>query len=254
MPAMTPPADAASAPVPPADAGAILLPLARGAIAARLGPTGPSAPDAARQAGPAAPDTARLDPAGSAARRTGPEAAADAAPGAAADAAWLDAPGASFVTLTSGRAPGGALRGCIGSLEARRPLREDVEANAVAAALHDPRFAPLTARELDDTVVEVSVLSAPAALPVADEAELLARLRPGVDGVVLSACGRRATFLPQVWEQLPDPAEFLARLRRKAGLPADYWGRDVVVETYTVTAWQEAAPGVVPDGPRGRRT
>ena len=218
---MTPPADAASAPVPPADAGAILLPLARGAIAARL------------------------DPAGPAARRTVPE--------AAADAAWLDAPGASFVTLTSGRAPGGALRGCIGSLEARRPLREDVEANAVAAALHDPRFAPLTARELDDTVVEVSVLSAPAALPAADEAELLARLRPGVDGVVLSACGRRATFLPQVWEQLPDPADFLARLRRKAGLPADYWGRDVVVETYTVTAWQEAAPGVVPDGPRGRR-
>ena len=245
MPAMTPPADAASAPVPPADAGAILLPLARGAIAARLGPTGPSAPDAARQAGPAAPDTARLDPAGSIARRT--------APGAAAASAWLDAPGASFVTLTSGRAPGGALRGCIGSLEARRPLREDVEANAVAAALHDPRFAPLSARELDDTVVEVSVLSAPAALPVADEAELLARLRPGVDGVVLSACGRRATFLPQVWEQLPDPADFLARLRRKAGLPADYWGRDVVVETYTVTAWQEAAPGVVPDGPRGRR-
>ena len=228
MPAMTPPADAASAPVPPADAGAILLPLARGAIAARLDPAGPT--------GPAAPD---------AARRTGPE--------AAADAAWLDAPGASFVTLTSGRAPGGALRGCIGSLEARRPLREDVEANAVAAALHDPRFAPLTARELDDTVVEVSVLSAPAALPAADEAELLARLRPGVDGVVLSACGRRATFLPQVWEQLPDPAEFLARLRRKAGLPADYWGRDVVVQTYTVSAWQEAAPGVVPGGPRGRR-
>lgn len=238
MPAMTPvpPADAASAPVPPADAGLVLLPLARGAIAARLDPAGPAGPT-----GPSAPD---------AARRTVPEAAVRAA----ADAAWLDAPGASFVTLTSGRAPGGALRGCIGSLGARRPLREDVEANAVAAALHDPRFAPLTARELDDTVVEVSVLSAPTVLPAADEAELLARLRPGVDGVVLSACGRRATFLPQVWEQLPDPADFLARLRRKAGLPADYWGRDVVVETYTVTAWQEAAPGVVPDGPRGRRT
>lgn len=242
MPAMTPPADAASAPVPPADAGLVLLPLARGAIAARLDPAGPSAPDAARP-----------DPAGPAARRTGPEAAAHSPAETAAHAAWLDAPGASFVTLTSGRAPGGALRGCIGSLVARRPLREDVEVNAVAAALHDPRFAPLTARELDDTVVEVSVLSAPAALPAADEAELLARLRPGVDGVVLSACGRRATFLPQVWEQLPDPADFLARLRRKAGLPADYWGRDVIVETYTVTAWQEAAPGVVPDGTRGRR-
>ena len=245
MPAMTPPADAAAAPVPPADAGAILLPLARGAIAARLDPAGPT--------GPSTPDAARPDPAGPAARRTAPGAAAHAAPGVAVHAAWLDAPGASFVTLTSGRAPGGALRGCIGSREARRPLRADVEANAVAAALHDPRFAPLTARELDDTVVEVSVLSAPAALPAADEAELLARLRPGVDGVVLSACGRRATFLPQVWEQLPDPADFLARLRRKAGLPADYWGRDVVVETFTVTAWLEAAPGVVPDGTRGRR-
>ena len=245
MPAMTPPADAASAPVPPADAGLVLLPLARGAIAARLDPAGPT--------GPSTPDAARPDPAGPAAQRTGPEAAAHSPAETAAHAAWLDAPGASFVTLTSGRAPGGALRGCIGSLEARRPLREDVEANAVAAALHDPRFAPLTARELDDTVVEVSVLSVPAALPAADEAELLARLRPGVDGVVLSACGRRATFLPQVWEQLPDPADFLARLRRKAGLPADYWGRDVVVETYTVTAWQEAAPGVVPDGTRGRR-
>ena len=245
MPAMTPPADAASAPVPPADAGLVLLPLARGAIAARLDPAGPT--------GPSTPDAARPDPAGPAAQRTGPEAAAHSPAETAAHAAWLDAPGASCVPLTSGRAPGGALRGCIGSLEARRPLRADVEANAVAAALHDPRFAPLTARELDDTVVEVSVLSVPAALPAADEAELLARLRPGVDGVVLSACGRRATFLPQVWEQLPDPADFLARLRRKAGLPADYWGRDVVVETYTVTAWQEAAPGVVPDGTRGRR-
>ena len=189
-----------SAPVPPADAGPVLLPLARGAINARLAPAG--------SAGPSSP-AALADP------------ASPAAP-AGPTAEWLEAPGASFVTLTSGRAPGGALRGCIGSLVARRPLREDVEANAVAAALHDPRFPPLTARELDDVVVEVSVLSAPAVLPAADEAELLARLRPGVDGVVLSASGRRATFLPQVWEQLPDPADFLARLRRKAGLPADY--------------------------------
>ena len=201
----------------PTDAGLILLPLARSAIAHRLGPTGQVPAVAVKRA------------------------------------AWLEEPGASFVTLTSGRAPGGALRGCIGSLEARRPLREDVEANAVAAACRDPRFPPLGRAELDDVVVEVSVLSAPTALPVAGEAELLARLRPGVDGVILSDARHRATFLPQVWEQLPDPADFLARLRRKAGLPADYWGRDVVVETYTVTAWQEAAPGVVPDGPRGRR-
>ena len=236
MPAMTPPADAAAAPVPPADAGAILLPLARGAIAARLDPTGPT--------GPAAPD---------AARRTGPEAAAHSPAETAAHAAWLDAPGASFVTLTSGRAPGGALRGCIGSLEARRPLREDVEANAVAAACRDPRFPPLGRAELDDVVVEVSVLSAPTALPAVDEPELLARLRPGVDGVILSAPGHRATFLPQVWDQLPDPAEFLSHLRRKAGLPAGYRGRDVVIEIYTVTAWLEPESGVPSGEARGGR-
>ena len=201
----------------PTDAGLILLPLARSAIVHRLGPTGQAPAVAVKRA------------------------------------AWLEEPGASFVTLTSGRLPGGPLRGCIGTLEAHRPLREDVEANAVAAATRDPRFPPLSRAELEDAIVEVSVLSAPTALPVADEAELLARLRPGVDGVILSDAGHRATFLPQVWEQLPDPADFLARLRRKAGLPADYWGRDVVVETYTVTAWQEAAPGVVPDGTRGRR-
>ena len=201
----------------PTDAGLILLPLARSAIAHRLGPTGQAPAVAVKRA------------------------------------AWLEEPGASFVTLTSGRLPGGPLRGCIGTLEAHRPLREDVEANAVAAATRDPRFPPLSRAELEDTIVEVSVLSAPTALPVVGEAELLARLHPGVDGVILSDARHRATFLPQVWEQLPDPADFLARLRRKAGLPADYWGRDVVVETYTVTAWQEAAPGVVPDGTRGRR-
>ena len=110
---------------------------------------------------------------------------------------------------------------------------------------------PLSRAELEDTVVEVSVLSAPTALPVAGEAELLARLRPGVDGVILSDARHRATFLPQVWEQLPDPADFLARLRRKAGLPADYWGRDVVVETYTVTAWQETEAGIPSGEARG---
>ena len=199
----------------PTDAGLILLPLARSAIAHRLGPTGQAPAVAVKRA------------------------------------AWLEEPGASFVTLTSGRLPGGPLRGCIGSLVARRPLREDVEANAVAAALHDPRFPPLTARELDDVVVEVSVLSAPAVLPAADEAELLARLRPGVDGVVLSASGHRATFLPQVWEQLPDPADFLAHLRRKAGLPAGSWGRDLTIETYTVTAWQEAEAGIPSGEARG---
>ena len=199
----------------PTDAGLILLPLARSAIAHRLGPTGQVPAVAVKRA------------------------------------AWLEEPGASFVTLTSGRLPGGPLRGCIGTLEAHRPLREDVEANAVAAATRDPRFPPLAPAELEDTVVEVSVLSAPTALPVAGEAELLARLRPGVDGVILSDARHRATFLPQVWEQLPDPADFLAHLRRKAGLPAGGWGSDLTIETYTVTAWQETEAGIPSGEARG---
>ena len=126
-----------------------------------------------------------------------------------------------------------------------------MEANAVAAATRDPRFPPLSRAELEDTIVEVSVLSAPTALPVVGEAELLARLHPGVDGVILSDARHRATFLPQVWEQLPDPADFLAHLRRKAGLPAGGWGRDLTIETYTVTAWQEAEAGIPSGEARG---
>ena len=112
-----------------------------------------------------------------------------------------------------------------------------------------PSTSTLTTETVDTTDPHGSIQQESSDLPQGESKVTT----PGVDGVVLSACGRRATFLPQVWEQLPDPADFLARLRRKAGLPADYWGRDVVVETYTVTAWQEAAPGVVPDEPRGRR-
>ncbi len=150
----------------------------------------------------------------------------------------LAAPGASFVTLTQG----GDLRGCIGTLAAYRPLADDVRQNALAAAFHDPRFKPLTAAELPRTRVEVSRLHPPQALPFAGPAEALAQLRPGVDGIVLSAGRRRATFLPQVWEQLPDPAEFLARLKLKAGLPGDYWGDDLRLERYTVDQWQEPPP------------
>jgi AmmeMemoRadiSam system protein A len=143
---------------------------------------------------------------------------------------------ATFVTLTQH----GQLRGCIGSLVAHRPLRDDVIANALAAAFHDPRFPPLTAEEFPHTRVEVSLLSAADAFPVADEADALARLRPGIDGLIFSAAGRRSTFLPQVWEQLPDPADFLTHLKQKAGLPADYWGPDVRLERYTVHKWMEA--------------
>lgn len=147
----------------------------------------------------------------------------------------LDQPAATFVTLTRN----GDLRGCIGSLEAYRTLREDVAENARAAAFRDPRFAPVTAEEWPSLRVEVSLLSAPAPLVVEDEADLLRSLRPGIDGVVFSAGTRRATFLPQVWEQLPTPDAFLAQLRRKAGLAADYWSPDVRIATYQVKKWKE---------------
>ncbi|MCV2394842.1 AmmeMemoRadiSam system protein A [Actinotalea sp. M2MS4P-6] len=148
---------------------------------------------------------------------------------------WLARPGAAFVTLWSGP----HLRGCIGSLEARRPLREDVEANARAAAFRDPRFVPLSRAELATVQVEVSVLSDVTPFPVADEADALARLRPGVDGVVLTCCGRRGTLLPQVWERLPAPVDFLAALRTKAGLPAGFWSDEVRLGRYTVSEYAE---------------
>ncbi len=128
-------------------------------------------------------------------------------------------PGAAFVTLHLH----GRLRGCIGSLEAYRPLVVDVAENAFAAAFRDPRFPPLQPAETVGLEVEVSVLSAPEPLPVQDEATLLARLVPGVDGLILEDGPYRATFLPTVWESLPEPREFVAQLKRKAGLPASYW-------------------------------
>jgi len=152
-----------------------------------------------------------------------------------AHAAWLDRPGASFVTLKKD----GRLRGCIGTLEAYRPLAEDVRANAVHAALHDPRFPPLEARELPHVRIEVSLLTPPRPLPVDGEAELLRRLRPGIDGVILAYGARKATFLPQVWESLPDPRRFLAHLKMKAGLPPDFWHADLRVATYRVERFEE---------------
>jgi len=150
-------------------------------------------------------------------------------------AEWLQEPGATFVTLTQG----GDLRGCIGSLQAYRALRDDVQSNAVAAALHDPRFAPLTRQELPMTQVEVSLLSPLHALHFKDEADALAQLRPNVDGVVFSCRGHRSTFLPQVWEQLPDAHTFMAQLKRKAGLAADFWAPDVQLQRYTVAKFKE---------------
>ncbi len=154
---------------------------------------------------------------------------------AAEQADWLRQAGASFVTLTQR----GQLRGCIGSLEARRPLVDDVRANAVAAALHDPRFAPLTLPELDATRVEVSVLSQTQPLHFDSEADALAQLRPGVDGVVFAYGRYRSTFLPQVWEQLPSPRLFMAQLKQKAGLAPDFWAPGVQLQRYTVHKFKE---------------
>lgn len=151
------------------------------------------------------------------------------------DAPWLQEPGASFVTLTQN----GGLRGCVGTLEVRQSLLADIQNNARAAAFHDPRFAPLTAQELEATDIEVSVLSALQPIHFGSEADALSQLRPGIDGVVVAFGHHRSTFLPQVWEQLPDPGIFMAHLKRKAGLSADFWADGITLQRYTVTKWTE---------------
>lgn len=149
---------------------------------------------------------------------------------------WLQEPGATFVTLTQN----GALRGCIGTLEARRTLLQDVKANAQAAAFQDPRFAPLAARELEFTEVEVSLLSAMQPLRFASEDDALDKLKPYIHGVVFEYGRYRSTFLPQVWEQLPQVGEFMAHLKYKAGLSPDFWADEVRISTYTVAKWKES--------------
>ena len=152
-----------------------------------------------------------------------------------ADHDWLRRPQATFVTLTRN----GELRGCIGSLEANRALGDDVRENALGAAFRDPRFKPLTVDEWIDTWVEVSVLSAMEPVAVASEPAVLRDLRPGVDGLVLEFGRHRSTFLPQVWEELASPAAFLMNLKRKAGLPPDFWEPDMRLWRYTVSKWRE---------------
>jgi AmmeMemoRadiSam system protein A len=151
---------------------------------------------------------------------------------------WLREPGATFVTLRRR----GELRGCVGSILAYRPLFEDVWRNAQASAFHDTRFPPVAPQELAEIAVEVSLLSEPEPLPCASEAEALRLLRPGVDGVILEYEEHRGTFLPQVWEQLPDPRDFLDHLRHKAGLRPGFWSPEVRLSRYTVLKWVEQAP------------
>ena len=149
----------------------------------------------------------------------------------------LTATKGSFVTLTIK----GDLRGCIGNIFPDKPLAEAVIQNAYNAALNDPRFPPVTPNELSAIEVEVSVLTVPAPLGFASPDDLLHKLRPHVDGVVLNVSGRRATFLPQVWEQLPDATEFLDQLSAKAGLAHDAWRRaGTRVQVYQVQAFKES--------------
>ena len=148
---------------------------------------------------------------------------------------WLNEAGAVFVTLTEGD----HLRGCIGSIEAHRPLIDDLLANAYAAAFRDPRFAPMTASEWPEVQVEVSLLSPPQAISYADEADALRQLRPGIDGVILEHGWHQATFLPQVWNQLPEPALFLGQLKRKAGFSPDFWATDLCLSRYSVEKFKE---------------
>jgi AmmeMemoRadiSam system protein A len=178
-----------------AEAGLILLPIARSAIATKLGKTHP-----ARE-----------------------------------EAAWLQERGACFVTLTQNL----KLRGCIGTLRAHRALVDDVKANAVAAAFRDPRFKPLSDVEFEAIEVEISLLSALEAMSFADEQDALAQLRAGVDGLVFEYGRHSSTFLPQVWESLSEPAEFMAHLKHKAGLPPDFWDHEVKLSRYTVSKWRE---------------
>jgi len=152
------------------------------------------------------------------------------------DAPWLREHRASFVTLKLA----GELRGCIGTIDARRPLGEDVAANARAAAYRDPRFPPVRDDERAALAVEVSVLSPRSPLPAASEAEALALLRPGVDGIYLQYRDATATFLPQVWESLPDRDAFVAQLKHKAGLPAEEPSGRCVFKRYSVVKWREA--------------
>jgi uncharacterized protein len=145
-------------------------------------------------------------------------------------------PGSSFVTLHNN----GELRGCCGSIDAPRPLAEDVWRNAWASAFSDYRFPHLTASEWPQIDLHISVLSPPEPLVVRDEQDLLVRLQPGVDGLILELGGSRATFLPAVWEQLPDAESFVRHLKVKAGWHASFWSPQIRVLRYTTESFGES--------------
>jgi uncharacterized protein len=137
--------------------------------------------------------------------------------------------GASFVTLEENK----NLRGCIGTLEAHQPLIIDVAANAYYAAFSDPRFSPLHQSELEKISIHISILTQPKPLLFTSEEDLLAKIRPKIDGLIFVDKGLRGTFLPCVWETLPEPKIFLEQLKLKAGFPKDYWSDTVQIFYYT---------------------
>ena len=149
----------------------------------------------------------------------------------------LRQPIAAFVTLIVD----GALNGCIGGIDGREPLGAAVAHHAWAAAFTDPRLPPLRAADYDDLVIEISLLSPLKPLAARTREELLAGLRPHVDGLVLQAGARRALFLPVVWEQLPEPAAFVDHLLLKAGLPARSWPPTIAASRFTATRYSRAA-------------
>ncbi len=136
---------------------------------------------------------------------------------------------ASFVTLQLDD----DLRGCIGSLEATKPLINDINEHAYAAAFADPRFSPLSREEFKRLHLSISILTPPEPMIFSSEQDLLAQIRPGVDGLILTEGDQRSTFLPSVWKSLADKKDFLMHLKRKAGLPNNYWSESIYIERYT---------------------
>ena len=155
-----------------------------------------------------------------------------------ASAPWLEEEGACFITLTQR----GKLRGCMGTVEPYRSLLEDVTSNARKSAFADPRFPPLSAQELDVTRIEISLLSPLRPMEFRSEGDALSQLRPGVDGIVFEWRNHRSTFLPQVWEGLANPRDFLDQLKLKAGLPEHFWSDEVRLFRYNVAKWSEPEP------------
>ncbi|MBK8815360.1 MAG: AmmeMemoRadiSam system protein A [Methylococcaceae bacterium] len=135
---------------------------------------------------------------------------------------------ASFVTLNINH----RLRGCIGMLQAIRPVAEDIAENAFSAAFKDTRFPPLTSQEFNDLQIHLSILTPAEPLSFTSEQDLISQLQPGIDGLILQEGSRRGTFLPSVWESLPKPVQFLNQLKQKAGLPANYWSNTISVSRY----------------------